>query len=352
MLRRPVILFLTISISLITAGSAPGPPARHVMPAHAFPAPSPAPPATQYDERPNSITQEPHPQQEAAAQLLQRLLPGHAHLFLLCLESPSAASPSKQQQQRDSSSRSIKQHGWFSVQALKGRVHVHGSSGVELASGVHWFLKHFAGCSVSWHATGGLQLSHAALTPAALAAMESKGLVRVERAVPFSFYQNVVTMSYSMAFWDWDRCGAAGAQVWQHQPARMSAPSHAAFAVAHLTTAQSTITAVLHVHRPGTHSARPGVILLHLHAQTHRWEAELDWMALQGINMPLMPLGMEALLTATFTSLGLTPSQLDDFFSGPAFLAWVRGMTRLECVHRLEAWLACGLVRSVGSGLV
>lgn len=142
---------------------------------------------------------------------------------------------------------------------LKGRVHVHGSSGVELASGVHWFLKHFAGCSVSWHATGGLQLSHAALSPAALAAMESKGLVRVERAVPFSFYQNVVTMSYSMAFWDWDR-----------------------------------------------------------------WEAELDWMALQGINMPLMPLGMEALLTATFTSLGLTASQLDDFFPGPAFLAWGR----------------------------
>jgi alpha-N-acetylglucosaminidase len=56
----------------------------------------------------------------------------------------------------------------------------------------------------------------------------------------------------------------------------------------------------------------------------YRWEAELDWMALQGINMPLMPLGMEALLTATFTSLGLQPSQLADFFPGPAFLAWVR----------------------------
>lgn len=46
-------------------------------------------------------------------------------------------------------------------------------------------------------------------------------------------------------------------------------------------------------------------------------------MALQGINMPLMPLGMEALLTATFTSLGLQPSQLEDFFPGPVFLAWV-----------------------------
>lgn len=47
-------------------------------------------------------------------------------------------------------------------------------------------------------------------------------------------------------------------------------------------------------------------------------------MALQGINMPMMPLGMEALLTATFATLGLQPSQLADFFPGPAFLAWVR----------------------------
>lgn len=49
-------------------------------------------------------------------------------------------------------------------------------------------------------------------------------------------------------------------------------------------------------------------------------------MALQGINMPMMPLGMEALLTATFNSLGLTPSQLEDFFPGPAFLAWVSSL--------------------------
>jgi hypothetical protein len=46
-------------------------------------------------------------------------------------------------------------------------------------------------------------------------------------------------------------------------------------------------------------------------------------MALQGINMPMMPLGMEALLTATFSGLGLQCSQLEDFFPGPAFLAWV-----------------------------
>lgn len=47
-------------------------------------------------------------------------------------------------------------------------------------------------------------------------------------------------------------------------------------------------------------------------------------MALQGINLPLMPLGMEALQVETFTALGLTAGQLQDFFPGPAFLAWGR----------------------------
>lgn len=132
---------------------------------------------------------QPAPQQAAAAQLVHRILGAqHEQLFLLYLDQSSKST-----------------HGWFSIQVAKGKVHIHGTSGVELASGVHHFLKYFAGASVSWHATGGLQLSHDSLSPAALAVMEAKGEVRVERAVPFSFYQNVVTMSYSMAFWDWDR---------------------------------------------------------------------------------------------------------------------------------------------------
>lgn len=133
----------------------------------------------------------PHPQQHAAAALLQRLLPRQQHLFHLSLE---------QQQQPG-----LGPHGWFSVEVARGKVHIHGTSGVELASGVHWFLKYFAGSSVSWGATGGLQLNQDSFTAAALDALEAKGKVTIERAVPFSFYQNVVTMSYSMAFWDWDR---------------------------------------------------------------------------------------------------------------------------------------------------
>ncbi|XP_077549100.1 alpha-N-acetylglucosaminidase-like isoform X1 [Haemaphysalis longicornis] len=55
-----------------------------------------------------------------------------------------------------------------------------------------------------------------------------------------------------------------------------------------------------------------------------RWEQEIDWMALNGINLPLAFNGQEEIWRRTFLKLGATPDQLDDFFSGPAFLAWQR----------------------------
>lgn len=56
-----------------------------------------------------------------------------------------------------------------------------------------------------------------------------------------------------------------------------------------------------------------------------RWEREVDWMALQGINLSLMPLGAEAIWVRTFKDeFGLGPESLADFFPGPAFVAWGR----------------------------
>lgn len=55
-----------------------------------------------------------------------------------------------------------------------------------------------------------------------------------------------------------------------------------------------------------------------------RWEQEIDWMALNGINLPLAFNGQEEIWRRTFLKLGATQDQLDDFFSGPAFLAWQR----------------------------
>ncbi|XP_065187184.1 alpha-N-acetylglucosaminidase-like [Sycon ciliatum] len=55
-----------------------------------------------------------------------------------------------------------------------------------------------------------------------------------------------------------------------------------------------------------------------------RWEREIDWMALHGINFPLAFTGQEHVLAQFFTQLGLTPDEQQDYFTGPAFLAWNR----------------------------
>ncbi len=55
-----------------------------------------------------------------------------------------------------------------------------------------------------------------------------------------------------------------------------------------------------------------------------RWERELDWMALHGINMPLALIGQEAVWQDVWKSYGITDSELAAYFTGPAFLPWHR----------------------------
>eukprot|EP00249_Psilotum_nudum_P007292 c20452_g2_i1 orf=151-2541(-) len=96
--------------------------------------------------------------------------------------------------------------------------------------------------------------------PGALPRVNGAG-IRVQRPVAWSYYQNAVTSSYSFVWWDWKR-----------------------------------------------------------------WEEEIDWMALQGINLPLAFTGQEAIWKKVFQSpkFNLSKPELDDFFGGPAFLAWSR----------------------------
>ena len=55
-----------------------------------------------------------------------------------------------------------------------------------------------------------------------------------------------------------------------------------------------------------------------------RWTREIDWMALNGINMPLSFTGQEYVWKKFYLSLGLNESEINAYFSGPAFLAWQR----------------------------
>lgn len=53
-----------------------------------------------------------------------------------------------------------------------------------------------------------------------------------------------------------------------------------------------------------------------------RWEQEIEFMALNGVNMPLAVTGMEAVWLRTFLRFGLSRGEVLEFLSGPAFLPW------------------------------
>lgn len=55
-----------------------------------------------------------------------------------------------------------------------------------------------------------------------------------------------------------------------------------------------------------------------------RWEKEIDWMALHGIDMPLAMEGQEAIWQALWREFGVSERDLGDYFSGPAFTPWQR----------------------------
>ena len=54
------------------------------------------------------------------------------------------------------------------------------------------------------------------------------------------------------------------------------------------------------------------------------WEHFIDWMALQGINLPLAITGQEAIWYQIWTELGLSDEEVRSYFTGPAHLPWHR----------------------------
>jgi len=57
-------------------------------------------------------------------------------------------------------------------------------------------------------------------------------------------------------------------------------------------------------------------------ANWDRWQREIDWMALNGINLALVPNGMEAVWENTLRRIGYTDAEALEFFPGPAYTAW------------------------------
>jgi len=52
------------------------------------------------------------------------------------------------------------------------------------------------------------------------------------------------------------------------------------------------------------------------------WEHELDWMALNGVNLVLAPVGTEKVWQNTLKQLGCGDKEILDFIAGPAYSAW------------------------------
>jgi alpha-N-acetylglucosaminidase len=117
-------------------------------------------------------------QLDAARGLLNRLIPEHAHRFLL--ETIDA------------------QDGLdvFEIEATGGTVTLRGSSGVALASALNWYLREYAHCNVS---LCGSQLN----LPDPLPAVPEK--VRIVTPFKYRYCFNFCCFSYSMAWWDWDQ---------------------------------------------------------------------------------------------------------------------------------------------------
>jgi alpha-N-acetylglucosaminidase len=53
-----------------------------------------------------------------------------------------------------------------------------------------------------------------------------------------------------------------------------------------------------------------------------RWQKEIDWMALHGINMPLAITGEEYTWYTVYKDMGFSDDDLKDFFCGPSYFSW------------------------------
>ncbi|ETV89522.1 hypothetical protein H257_00774 [Aphanomyces astaci] len=95
----------------------------------------------------------------------------------------------------------------------------------------------------------------------------------------------------------------------------------------YLPKALPRINSVVRVERSAKYSYYENVCTVSYSQWTWgwtKWEKHIDWMALNGINMPLAFTGQEKVWQSTFMKFNVSDAGLDKFFAGAAFLAWGR----------------------------
>ena len=73
-----------------------------------------------------------------------------------------------------------------------------------------------------------------------------------------------------------------------------------------------------------------------------RWQQEIDWMALHGINAPLNLVGLDVVTRKFLRELGVSESDINAYIAGPGFIAWF-------AMNNLEGW--GGTIESQGTGV-
>lgn len=141
---------------------------------------------------------------------------------------------------------------------------ISGTTGVEILSGLHWYLKYYCEAHISWSKTGGTQLSLVP-KPGSLPQIQESEMT-ITRPTPWSYYQNAVSSSCERQF---------HLQI-------------VAYALTHIC--------ICIRFRNELFSATDSFAWW----DWERWEKEIDWMALQGINLPLAFTGQEAIWQKVF----------------------------------------------------
>ncbi len=145
--------------------------------------------------------------------LLERIEPGTSKKFIIQLQKNADTD-------------------FFELDQKGNKIVVRGNTYVNIASGLNWYLKYYAGIHLSWN-------NMTAKLPASLPPVTKPERHETDLSLRYDF--NYCTYSYTMAFWDWAR-----------------------------------------------------------------WEKEIDWMALHGINLPLAAVGQECVWRNILAKLGYT----------------------------------------------
>ena len=156
---------------------------------------------------------------------------------------------------------------YFVIGKRNGKPCIKGNTLIAISTGINWYLNHYAHINLSWNNP---KVELAKLRDKATGRQLLPIPTTEERHsanVPYRYYLNYCTFSYSMATWTWER-----------------------------------------------------------------WEQEIDWMALHGINMPLQIVGLDVVWQRLLEEdYGYTREEVNSFIAGPAFQAW-------WAMNNLEGW--------------